>query len=117
MTSLEVAESDGFMGSGLSHLYAIPVGVAFAVPILEFQWFIPNEETLLASCFLGFCVVAYTQGGDMISKSFKNEADAMLQLQNDAEDEVIAKLQENLDFMDLTENIITDYQDAYDFTT
>jgi hypothetical protein len=52
----------------------------------------------------------------MISKSFKGEADAMLQLQNDAEDEVIAKLEENLQFMTLTENIVQDYEDAYDLT-
>ena len=50
-TSSEVAESDGFMGTGLSHLYAIPVGVCAAVPILEFNWFNVNEETLVSSRF------------------------------------------------------------------
>jgi hypothetical protein len=47
-TSSEVAEKGGFMGTGLSHLYAIPVGVAFGVPILEFNWFVVNEETLVS---------------------------------------------------------------------
>jgi hypothetical protein len=47
-TSSEVAEKAGFMGTGLSHLYAIPVGVAFGVPILEFNWFVVNEETLVS---------------------------------------------------------------------
>lgn len=37
------------MGTGLSHLYAIPVGVAFAVPILEFNWYNVNEETLVSA--------------------------------------------------------------------
>ena len=46
-TSSELADKGGFMGTGFSHLYAIPVGVAFAVPILEFEWFIVNEETLV----------------------------------------------------------------------
>ena len=45
--SSEVAEKEGFLGTGLSHLYAIPVGVAFAVPALEFNWYLVNEETLV----------------------------------------------------------------------
>jgi hypothetical protein len=47
-TSSEVAEKGGFMGTGLSHLYAIPVGCAVAVPILEFNWFNVNEEMLVS---------------------------------------------------------------------
>jgi hypothetical protein len=104
------------MGTGLSHLYAIPAGVAFGVPILEFNWFIVNEETLLASTFLAFCVVAYTQGGAAIAKSFKDEGNSMLEIQNKAEDQVIAKLEENLDYMKLTENIVQDYQEVLDLT-
>lgn len=115
-TASEVAEKEGFMGTGMSHLYAIPVGVAFAVPIIEFNWYLVNEETLLASTFLAFCVVAYTQAGDFMSQAFKSEADAMLKLQNDAEDEMIEKLEETLEYMKLTENIVQDYQDVMDLT-
>ena len=61
-------------------------------------------------------MIAYTQGGEAISNSFKDEADAMLKMQNDAEDEVISKLEENLDYMKLTENIVSDYQDALELT-
>ncbi|CAJ1944279.1 unnamed protein product [Cylindrotheca closterium] len=115
-TSSEVADKGGFMGTGLSHLYAIPAGVAFGVPILEFNWFLVNEETLLASTFVMFCVVAYTQGGDAIAKMFKDEGDAMLALQHEAEDEIIAKMEENLAYMKLTENIVQDYQDILELT-
>jgi len=115
-TSSQIAEKDGFMGTGLSHLYAIPVGVALAVPILKFEWFLVNEETLLTSTFLAFCVVAYTQGGDLIHKALKEESESMLKLQNEAEDEMIAKMQENLEYMKLTENIVQDYQDVMDLT-
>jgi hypothetical protein len=101
---------------GFSPLYAIPIGVACAVPILEFQWFQPDAETLLASTFLGFCVVAYTQGGDMMSDMFKGEAKDMLKAQNEAENEVIAKLEETVEYMELTENIVEDYQAVYDLT-
>lgn len=60
--------------------------------------------------------MAYTQGGDAIAKMFQNEADAMLALQHEAEDEVIAKMQENLEYMKLTENIVQDYQDVLELT-
>lgn len=60
--------------------------------------------------------MAYTQGGDLISKAFKDEQQAMLKLQNDAEDKVIAKLEETVDYMKLTENIVQDYQDVMDLT-
>lgn len=111
-----VAKDEGFMGTGISHLYAIPLGVCAAVPILEFQWFRPNEEMLLASTFVAFCVVAYTKGGAAIANGFKEEADAMLKIQNEAEEQVIAKMQENLEYMKLTENIVTDYQEVFDIT-
>jgi hypothetical protein len=51
-TSSELAEKGGFMGTGLSHLYAIPIGCAVAVPILEFNWFNVNEETLVSTIFV-----------------------------------------------------------------
>jgi len=111
-----VAKDEGFMGTGISHLYAIPLGVCAAVPILEFQWFRPNEEMLLASTFVAFCVVAYTKGGAAIANGFKEEADAMLKIQNEAEDEVIAKMQENVEYLKLTENIVADYQGVFDLT-
>ena len=45
------AKDEGFLGTGISHLYAIPLGVCAAVPILEFQWFRPNEEMLVRAFF------------------------------------------------------------------
>lgn len=97
-------------------LYAIPVGIAAAVPILQFQWFIPNEETLLASTFVAFVVVAYTQGGEMMANMFKEEANDMLKAQNEAEDKVIEQLEETVGHMELTENIVEDYQAVMDLT-
>jgi hypothetical protein len=47
--SSQVAESEGFMGTGFSHLWAIPAGVCFAVPMLEFEWLVVNEETLVST--------------------------------------------------------------------
>lgn len=52
----------------------------------------------------------------MMANGFKEEADSMLKAQNEAEDEFIGKLEENLSYMDLTENIVEDYQAALDLT-
>ena len=52
----------------------------------------------------------------MINKSLKEESEAMLKIQNEAEDEVIAKLEENLEYMKLTENVVQDYQGVLDLT-
>jgi hypothetical protein len=71
----------------------------------------------LASTFLAFCVVAYNQGGDVVNKALKDESASMLKLQNEAEDQVISKLEDNLQYMKITENIVQDYQDALDLTT
>lgn len=51
-----------------------------------------------------------------MSAMFKDEAKDMLKAQNDAEDEVIAKLEESVEYMKLTENIVEDYQAVYDLT-
>jgi hypothetical protein len=40
----------------------------------------------------------------------------MVKMQNDAENEVIAKMEENVEFMKLTENIVEDYQGVLDLT-
>lgn len=47
---------------------------------------------------------------------FKDEGDAMLALQHQAEDEIIAKMEENLAYMKITENIVQDYQDILALT-
>ena len=52
----------------------------------------------------------------MMSNMFKDEANDMLKAQNAAEDEVIAKLEESVEYMKLTENIVEDYQAVYDLT-
>lgn len=103
-------------GSNNNALFAIPLGIVAAVPILKFQWFEPDAETLLASTFVAFCVVSYTQGGEMISNMFKEEADEMLKAQNEAEDAVIEQLEETVEHMALTENIVEDYQAVMDLT-
>ena len=52
----------------------------------------------------------------MIANSMKEESDAMLKAQNEAEDQVINKLEETVEYMKLTENIVSDYKEVYDLT-
>jgi len=85
----------GFMNTGYSEWLALPVGIAAAVPLLKFDWYVVNEETQLAACFVAFCVVVYTQGGDVIHAALDERAKTILKEQNEAEDEVIGSL-ENL---------------------
>ena len=65
---------------------------------------------------MAFCVVAYTQGGAAIARGFQAEADEILKIQNEAEDAVIAEMEQNLEYIKLTENIVNDYQAAFELT-
>merc|ERR1740139_1794703 len=51
-----------------------------------------------------------------MANMFKEEANSMLKAQNNAEEEVITKLEETVDYMTVTENIVDDYQGVMDVT-
>jgi len=89
----------GIFGTGINEWFALPVGVAAAVPLIKFDWYVVNEETQLAAVFLAFCVTLYTQGGDAIYKSLDERAQTILKEHNEAEDKVIEALQKQLDFL------------------
>jgi hypothetical protein len=52
----------------------------------------------------------------MMANMFKEEANDMLKAQNDAEENVITKLEETVEYMKLTENIVDDYKNVMDLT-
>lgn len=107
----EVIKKDsGFLGTGLSNWYALPVGMVVAVPAIKFEWLIINEEFQLAAVFVAFCVTLYTKGGDAIAKAFEEKSDAILKEQNDAEDKVIQALQEQLTFLRASGNMVEDFE-------
>lgn len=81
------------MNTGYSEWLALPVGMAAAVPLLKFDWYVVNEETQLAACFVAFCVIAYTQGGDAIHAALDERAKTILKEQNEDEEEVVASLE------------------------
>ena len=92
-------------------LYAIPLGFTFAIPAIHNEWFIVNEETLLTSVFLFFCITVYTQAGEMVHKGLVEKADTMLAEQNELEDAVIDCLQDlHKDIEKLSGNLVQDFE-------
>jgi len=92
-------------------LYLIPLGWTFAIPALHNEFFIINEETQLTGVFLLFCVIVYTQAGEMIHKGLVDKADAMLAEQNELEDAVIDCLEDLYTDIDkLSGNLVQDFE-------
>ena len=98
-SSVPTFDKGGLFGTGINEWFAVPVGLAAAVPMIHFDWYVVNEETQLAAVFVAFCVTLYTQGGDAIYKSLDERAQSLLKEHNEAEDKVIDALQEQLDFL------------------
>ena len=93
------ASKGGLFGTGLSEWFALPIGITAAVPIIKFDWYVVNEETQLAAVFIAFCVALYSQGGDAIYKSLDESAVTILKEHHEAEDKVIAALEQKLEFL------------------
>jgi len=87
----------GLLGTGYSEWFALPIGMAAAVPIIHFDWYVINEETQLAAVFVAFCVTLYTQGGEAISKALSERSETLLREHNESEDAVIMAKQCQLD--------------------
>lgn len=89
----------------------IPIGWTFAIPALHNEFFIINEETQLTGVFLLFCVIVYTQAGEMIHKGLVDKADAMLVEQNELEDSVIECLEDLYTDIDkLSGSLVQDFE-------
>jgi hypothetical protein len=97
----------GFLGTGLSPLYAIPVGIVAAIPVITHEMLILNAETQLVACFAAFVITAYTQGGDAIAKNLDDKAAAVTAEHNAVEDANIAAVQAVIDAFDPATNKYT----------
>lgn len=103
------AES-GLFGSKLSEWYALPIGIAAAIPAIKFEWYVINEETQLAAVFIAFCVALYSSGGDAIYKFLDERAQTILKDHNKSEDKVISALQLKLDFLKANQSMVEDFE-------
>eukprot|EP00541_Cyclophora_tenuis_P003717 CAMPEP_0116567104 /NCGR_PEP_ID=MMETSP0397-20121206/14815_1 /TAXON_ID=216820 /ORGANISM="Cyclophora tenuis, Strain ECT3854" /LENGTH=266 /DNA_ID=CAMNT_0004094045 /DNA_START=89 /DNA_END=889 /DNA_ORIENTATION=+ len=106
----EVKKEEDKPSTGLVPWIALPIGVAAAVPLLQYEWLVVNEETQLAACFMAFCVVMYTQGGDAMYKALDETAQKILKEHNEAEEKVIEALEEQLESLKANGNIVNDFE-------
>jgi len=93
-----------------SEWYALPIGIAAAIPAIKFEWYVINEETQLAAVFIAFCVAVYNSGGDAIYKFLDERAQIILKDHNRTEDKVIEALQLKLDFLKANQNMVNDFE-------
>ncbi len=100
----------GLLGTGINEWYALPLGLVAAIPTLEYQWFVINEELQLAACFMMFCVGVYVNAGDAVYNYFDDQAKAMLKEHNEAEDELIAAYQEKLNVLKMNKGMVGDFE-------
>ena len=100
----------GIFGTGINEWYALPVGIAFAVPALHYEWFIINEELQLAACFIMFLVACYTNGGDAVYNYLNNEGEELLKEHNQAEDELIAAYKEKLNVLKMNAGMVKEFE-------
>mmetsp|Transcript_19833 Transcript_19833/g.40968 ORF Transcript_19833/g.40968 Transcript_19833/m.40968 type:complete len:305 (+) Transcript_19833:71-985(+) len=108
--ALPVESKGGLFGTGLSEWFALPIGVAAAVPMIKLEWYVINEETQLLAVFLAFCVTLYTQGGDAIYKALDEKAVNLLKEHTEAEEKVIAALEHKLEYLKANQNMVNDFE-------
>jgi len=100
----------GLFGTGLSEWFALPIGITAAIPLINMDIYVLNEETQLAAVFVAFCVAFYSQGGDAIYKSLDERAQLLLKEHNEAEDKVIAALEQKKEFLEANQNLVQDFE-------
>lgn len=108
-TTLPQESKGGLFGTGLSEWFALPIGITAAIPLIKFDLYVINEETQLLAVFIAFCVTFYSQGGDAVYKALDEKAVDLLKEHNDAEDKVIAALEEKLEFLNAGKNMVNDF--------
>jgi len=108
-TTLPAESKGGIFGTGIPELYALPLGVVAAVPLLKLEWYSIDSETQLLAVFLAFSVTFYTQAGDAIYKFFDQRAVDLLKEHTEAEDKVIEALEQKLVFLKANQNMVNDF--------
>lgn len=94
-------------------LYSIPLGIAFAVPAIHYEWYLVNEETQLAACFIAFTAIVYKQFGGMIHEYLEEDGKRIIEEQNKYEDQILGILQQKRQEIVLMDNIVQDAHDVH----
>lgn len=93
-------------------MYAVPVGLALAIPAINYEWLVINEETQLAACFLAFTMIVYKNLGPSIQEALEADGKKILAAHQAQEDASITTLQAKLDDLKQQSNIVKDAEDV-----
>jgi hypothetical protein len=108
---VEIAEVQEEKPSFWENIYGVPVGIAFAVPAIHYEWYIVNEETQLAACFIAFTAIVYKQFGGAIHDMLQEDGVRILEEHNKLEDAIIHDLQDKLYDVQMQEHVVQDAMD------
>jgi len=101
----------GLLGTGVSEWFALPIGITAAIPLIQYEWYVINEETQLMAVFMAFCVTLYTQGGDAIYKMLDQSAQNILKEHTEVEAKVIEALEQKLEALQANQNMVQDFEE------
>lgn len=108
-----VATKSEEKASSWDPIYAVPLGIAFAVPAINYEWYIVNEETQLAACFIAFTAIVYKQFGGLIHDALAEDGKRLLEEHNRVEDEILGILKQKRDDIIGQANVVHDAQDIH----
>jgi hypothetical protein len=99
--------------SGWDPLYSIPLGIAIAVPAINYEWYLVNEETQLAACFIAFTAIVYKQFGGVIQETLEADGKRIIEEHNKYEDQILSVLKTKRDEIVMMKDIVKDAQDVH----
>jgi Mitochondrial ATP synthase B chain precursor (ATP-synt_B) len=107
-TVKEVVSKPEESGSSWDPSYGIPLGIAFAVPAINYEWYIVNEETQLAACMIAFTMLVYKNFGGVIHSALEEDGKRILEEHNRVEDIIINALEEKRDDIIMQKDVVQD---------
>lgn len=94
-------------------IYAVPLGIAFAVPAIHYEWYLVNEETQLAACMIMFTALVYKNFGATIGEMLEEDGKRIIEEANKVEDTILSTLKEKKADVLMMENVVKDAQDIH----
>ena len=94
-------------------IYAVPLGIAFAVPAVHYEWYLFNEETQLAACMIMFTALVYKNFGATIGTMLEEDGKRITEEANKVEDTILSTLKQKKEDLLMMQNIVKDAQDIH----
>mmetsp|Transcript_41317 Transcript_41317/g.83397 ORF Transcript_41317/g.83397 Transcript_41317/m.83397 type:complete len:298 (-) Transcript_41317:21-914(-) len=92
----------------------LPLGFIAAIPLIQNQIFILNEETQLLGCFMVFVGTMYSQAGDTIGKALDAKGEAVISEHNAQEEIAISAVRSVLAAHEQRLTLVEDMKIVYD---